>query len=206
MGMDCRKIEQMIYPYIDGELTHDEAETVRIHLSTCAGCGNKFQSWQHISSALHDLGETTVSAPPAFTVAVMQRIADGEKAAALPQKNSWLSRKWKQTTVAVAVAVMLIVGTLTTYSGSLLQMVDNFPSVIQPGSTSTDDINTPASTNNAPGATDVTPDNKAPADTTPSQSEQPDPSGTTPRHRMIPGIGRWLPKLRISSHCRLGYY
>lgn len=185
-GMDCRKIDQLIYPYMDGELTPEEAEIVRVHLSTCAGCGNKYQSWQQISAALHDLGEKPISAPPGFTAAVMQRIADGEKAAAQPQKNSWFSRKWKQTAAAVAAAVMLMAGTLFTGSGSLLQVADNTPTVIQPGNISANNIDAPANTDNDPAATDVTPNNSDPANITagpnstdvmPSQVQ--DPSGAT---------------------------
>ena len=184
MGMDCRKFEQLIYPYLDGELTREEAETVRVHLSVCAECGNNLQSWLQISSALHELGKTPVPAPPSFAGAVMQRIAADEKAAALPPKRSWFSRKWKQTATGIAAAFVLVVGALWTNSAPPVQVADNPSAVIEPGGFSVD-VETPA--NNSP-ATDITsnPDatglnpNSDPADVTSHQGQETPETATPP--------------------------
>ena len=161
MGMDCRKIEQLIFPYLDGELTCGEAEAVRAHLSACADCGRKYEIMLQMSAALRHIDEIVIPAPAGFKDALMQRINNEAKPVAPIKRGAWLGRNWKQATAGIAAALLLIVGVASMNTDVGVQIAVNPPSVIQPD-------------NSSPGVTP--PANNTPATTTPIQT--PDPSGT----------------------------
>lgn len=130
--MDCRKIEQLISPYLDGELTRAEADMVSVHLSACASCQEEYEGMVLLSSTMKNMNRRVVSAPPGFSAAVMQRIQAEEKVVALPQNNPWFKRNWKQTIAGVAAAAVLMFSTFLPNSGPLVQIADNPPALVQP--------------------------------------------------------------------------
>ncbi len=130
--VDCRKMEQLISLYMDGELSRSEVEAVRSHLAVCAGCGQEYESMLQISSALHQFSMKVVPAPAGFASLVMQGIEADKKAIPMVENTPWFQRNWKQAVAGIAAAVMLMAGTLLNSSGPIVQIADNPPSVVQP--------------------------------------------------------------------------
>ncbi|HRY12492.1 MAG TPA: zf-HC2 domain-containing protein [Syntrophomonadaceae bacterium] len=132
--MDCRKIEQLISPYVDGELTRAETDMVRAHLSACADCQQEYEDFVLISSVMKSVSHEVVPAPTGFSTAVMKRIQEEEeKVLPLTRKTSWWGRNWKQTVAGIAAAAVLMMSTtLMNGIGPLVQIADNPPSILQP--------------------------------------------------------------------------
>jgi len=138
MGMDCRKIEQLISPYLDGELVPVEAGAVRSHLSVCAACQQEYEDLVQLSVSLKLMGEVLVPAPIGFKDTLMQRI--NEEKVITPVKTSrWFNRSWRQTTAGAAAALLLIFGAASMNIGPVFRLADNNlivesqPGVISPG-------------------------------------------------------------------------
>jgi Predicted transmembrane transcriptional regulator (anti-sigma factor) len=129
--MDCRQIEQLLSPFIDGELTQSEAEAVRMHLSICADCGKEYETMAQLSAACKYISEVIVPAPAGFKDALMLRISDEENITARVRNGNWFNRNWKPAIAGIAAGVLLIIGTLTIHSGPVLQVAENPVSVTQ---------------------------------------------------------------------------
>ena len=131
--MNCRKIEQLISPYVDGELTRAETDMVRAHLSACPDCQHEYEDLVRLSSLMKSINRDVVPAPTGFSVAVMQHIREEEKVVPLTRKTNWWGRHWKQTVAGIAAAAVLMVSTtLMNGIGPLVQIADNPPSILQP--------------------------------------------------------------------------
>lgn len=131
--MDCRKIEQLISPYVDGELTRAEMDMVKAHLSACTDCQQEYEGLMQLSSVMKSINREEVPAPKGFSAAVMQRIREEEKVVPLTRKTHWWGRHWKQTVAGIAAATVLMVSTtLMNGIGPLVQIADNPPSILQP--------------------------------------------------------------------------
>lgn len=133
--MDCRKIELLISPYIDQQLTRAEADMVRMHLSACADCQQEFEEMARLSAVMQSLNQVVVPAPPGFSAAVMQRIREEDQVVPLTRQTGWLNRNWKRLAAGAAAAAMLLAGPLLNNAGHLaplVQIADNPPSWIQP--------------------------------------------------------------------------
>lgn len=135
-GMDCRKIEQLISPFIDGELTLAEAEILRAHLSSCANCAKEYEAMAQLSAACKEWGDILIPAPAGFKDDLMlllnKEIAHQESITARVGSGHWLSRNWKQATAGVAAAILLVIGTLSMSSSPVVQLAQNPPSITQP--------------------------------------------------------------------------
>ena len=84
--MDCRKIEQLISPYVDGELTRAETDMVRAHLSACADCQQEYEDFVLISSVMKSVS-LSGTCPTGFSTAVMKRIRRKRKSFTAYQEN-----------------------------------------------------------------------------------------------------------------------
>jgi hypothetical protein len=51
----CENIKKSIGPWLDGELGHSDAESVRAHLNACVGCAATCGQWEKIQSTLKDM-------------------------------------------------------------------------------------------------------------------------------------------------------
>ena len=180
--MDCRKFEQLIILYHDGELSRYEAEAVKAHLEVCAACGSKYADSLQISGALHDLGKEVVTAPQGFSAAVMQKIADDEKAGVSPPRISWINRYRKPAMAGIAAALILMVGSFFANTPPLTQIADNPLSLIQPDKSPVG-TDLPTNNNNSPDTDTHTNPNSGtnpaqPGITTPNQNtdENPEPN------------------------------
>lgn len=131
--MDCRKIEQLISPYADGELTRAETDMVRAHLSACTDCQQEFENLVRLALIMKDLNREVVAAPPGFSAAVMHSVREEAKVVPLTRKTHWWGRHWKQMVAGIAAAAVLMVGTtLMNGSDPLVQIADNPSSILQP--------------------------------------------------------------------------
>jgi len=133
MGMDCRKIEQLMSPYLDGELVPVEAGAVRSHLSVCAACQQEYEDLVRLSVSLKHMGEVLVPAPIGFKDTLMQHI--NEEKVITPVKTSrWFNRSWRQAAVGAAAAVLLIFGATSMNMSPVFQIAEKTPIIeSQPG-------------------------------------------------------------------------
>jgi len=138
MNVDCRKIEQLISPYLDGELSRVEADAVGVHLSACTDCRRQYEDLLRLSEALRSSVPSAIPAPDGLAAAIMAQIKEEHKVIALPEKNPWFKRHWRQALAGVAAAAMLMFSTILPNSGPLVQIADNPPSLVQPDNPSPD--------------------------------------------------------------------
>jgi len=151
MGMDCRKIEQLISPYMDGELAPVEAGEVSSHLSVCAACRQEYENLVLLSASLKQMGEVLIPAPFGFKDALMQRINEEsvkEERVTYPVKTShWFTKSWRRAAASAAAVMLLIFGAVSANSGPIIQLAHKTPAVYQPDNSSEKVVN-PANTNN----------------------------------------------------------
>lgn len=129
--MDCRRMENLISPYLDRELSPSEMEAVLSHLSVCARCEVEYKSMRRIQEACNNMGKIPLKAPAGFKDAVMQKIAS-ENVQVLRQKPSVQNIPgWRKAAVGVAAAAMLALGALS-MNPVVVQIADNTPVIDQP--------------------------------------------------------------------------
>lgn len=130
--MDCSRMDILISPFIDGELTPVETGMVSAHLAACADCRKEYEFLKKISSALYQNSEITMTAPAGFKDGFMQRIREDKKG--IPEHYSnWIQRNWKQSAAAAAAAVMIAWGALSIGLAPVVQIAENPPATVQPG-------------------------------------------------------------------------
>jgi len=59
--MECEKIEELLSPYLEGELSSEEKREVEKHLKTCKSCSVLFSSMEETQESLADFPELEVS-------------------------------------------------------------------------------------------------------------------------------------------------
>ncbi|NMC26552.1 MAG: hypothetical protein GYA42_00215 [Syntrophomonadaceae bacterium] len=129
--MDCSRMEILISPFIDGELTPLETGMVSAHLAACPDCRKEYESLKMISSALYQNSEILMAAPAGFKEGLMQRIKEDKKVRPAQYFN-WIQKNWKQSAAAAAAAVMIAWGALSVGSAPVMQIAENAPATIQP--------------------------------------------------------------------------
>ena len=73
--MNCREALQLMYEYLDSELTEDQVKKVEIHLKACEHCFSKFEFERLLQDCLLKKGQVTVDAGP-LKSKVMERIQE----------------------------------------------------------------------------------------------------------------------------------
>lgn len=100
----CEEFAALLDPYVDGELSGEEAARVRAHLEGCPGCQAYADGALAIRAAFPEIGETAV--PAGFAQGVMAAVR-AEEARGRTRKN----RRWRQILLPLAacfaVAVVL---------------------------------------------------------------------------------------------------
>lgn len=100
----CEEFAALLDPYVDGELSGEEAARVRAHLESCPGCQAYADGALAIRAAFPEIRETAV--PAGFVQGVMA-VVRAEEARGRTRKN----RRWKQILLPLAacfaVAVVL---------------------------------------------------------------------------------------------------
>ncbi len=133
MGMDCRKFEQLISPFLDGELGPVEAGAVRSHLSVCAACQQEYEDLLHLSVSLKQMGDILMPAPIGFKDTLMQRISE-EKVITPVKTSRWFNRSWRQAAAGAAAALLLIFGAASLNISPVFQLAEKNPIIeSQPG-------------------------------------------------------------------------
>lgn len=69
--------EKLINDYLDGSLSHNEAEEMKIHLSSCEGCQSLFASYETIHKNLFKIG--IYEAPESINSVVLSKILGRKK-------------------------------------------------------------------------------------------------------------------------------
>lgn len=71
--MNCRQARQLFSPWLDGELTGEEAGALRAHLAACRSCAAELARLREITAALRDL-RVPVAPPEGFAARVTERL------------------------------------------------------------------------------------------------------------------------------------
>lgn len=104
----CEEYAALLDLFVDGELTPEETERVRGHLTDCPGCRAYVNDALAIRAGFPDAEETAV--PEGFAEGVMERIRgaspDGEKEEGLKRRSF---RRWIGTAAALAACCALVV-------------------------------------------------------------------------------------------------
>jgi hypothetical protein len=111
--MGCREIRELYSPWLDGELSPEEARLVQEHLDGCIACREELALWKKFSTAMRETTEE-VAAPPEFTAGVMARIRElDEPMVSIDKKRSRRTRiPWKQWVAGVAAAALVAMGSI----------------------------------------------------------------------------------------------
>jgi mycothiol system anti-sigma-R factor len=59
---NCSEIRGLCYPYLDGELTADQAELVEVHLAQCVACADRFGYEDRFLELVAEAGQETAPA------------------------------------------------------------------------------------------------------------------------------------------------
>ncbi len=68
--MECREIPNILSDYVDGELSPDKCQQIRVHLEHCVECRNFVETFQKSLDWVHQLDRNT--APKKVCDAVLQ--------------------------------------------------------------------------------------------------------------------------------------
>jgi len=138
--VNCKKIQQLISPYLDGELTPGEMEAVEYHLNNCPECQQEFNKLKNISLALGQVGRDIFPAPVGFTDSVMQCIRE-DAAVSGTIGPLFRVKGIRQWAAGIAAATVIVLSAVGINWGPVLQLADNSPgdkpavigTLLQPG-------------------------------------------------------------------------
>lgn len=107
----CEKFAALLDPYVDGELTGEEAARVREHLESCPGCQSYVDGALAIRAAFPEAEETVV--PEGFAQGVMDAVRAEEKRRQETERTR-KSRRRRQILLSAAAcfALVLVLRTL----------------------------------------------------------------------------------------------
>jgi len=75
--VDCKRFQEQIQFYLDGELTEEERRTLEQHLQSCSSCGEEFNLMKKVCSSLEELPEFEPSQK--FNESVLEALGYGPK-------------------------------------------------------------------------------------------------------------------------------
>lgn len=131
----CEEFAALLDPYVDGELTGEEAARVRAHLETCPACRDYVDGALVLRAAFPDVEETEV--PEGFAAGVMaavQELAAKEKR--LPSTRRRDAR-WKAVLLPLAACFALVVLVRTVSGGGGEQAAVSTASMAPPAAVDT---------------------------------------------------------------------
>ncbi|MBI2193543.1 MAG: zf-HC2 domain-containing protein [Planctomycetes bacterium] len=103
--MNCKRMERILSRHVDGETSPAEAEEIRIHLGTCAGCEHRFRELQK-QGFLVQQHYDRIHVPDGLSDHVAYRVRNETADAEAPRRSSRLS--W-----AAAAAAAILLGLLS---------------------------------------------------------------------------------------------
>ncbi len=119
MSETCRDFEEMLSPYLDGELVPDAKRRVEAHLAGCPACRARLESWRESDAALAGLAPARTEAQWEALAQRVDRAIDAEEAwearlaetalaAGGARPRSAPSRWWLWSSGAAAAAVLVL--------------------------------------------------------------------------------------------------
>ena len=88
--MKCKKIEELLNPYIDQELDAESTQTVEEHLKSCPSCREEYLKLKQVVSTLGSISPQP--APEILTQSIMAKISQEE----IQIQSSWMDRLKKR--------------------------------------------------------------------------------------------------------------
>ncbi|MDK2888809.1 MAG: hypothetical protein PWP72_1687 [Thermoanaerobacter sp.] len=73
--MNCREARQLLYPWLDGVATEEEARRLQEHLRECSACAGELAGWRAITSALKGLA-AEAAPPEGFSTGIITRLRE----------------------------------------------------------------------------------------------------------------------------------
>ncbi len=102
MGMDCKRCEQQIWAYAEGQLAPVQVHALEAHLRECSHCQRQLEAARVAYRALRRLPRRR--APADLSARVRRRIAE------VPVRSSFgWSRLWRRVALAPALASLAVV-------------------------------------------------------------------------------------------------
>lgn len=102
----CEEFAALLDPYVDGELSGEEAARVRAHLESCPGCQAYADGALAIRAAFPEIGETEV--PAGFAGGVMAAVRAGEAKRTQSAKRSRRALYWHRALLPLAACFALV--------------------------------------------------------------------------------------------------
>ena len=103
---DCQRLDGLVTPYVDGELSDADRDRVEGHLRACDPCRVRVRSEQAIRSLLLDRRSAlAIEAPPGARARIRSAVRSAEAS------SGWLAGWWASfTPFALAASLVLLVG------------------------------------------------------------------------------------------------
>jgi anti-sigma-K factor RskA len=86
--MNCRKVRRYLFGYFRGELSSQEAETIRAHLAVCPDCAKEAEQIETLCLALRENVETVVPSPD-FNQRLLERLQASPSGTVVLEKAGW---------------------------------------------------------------------------------------------------------------------
>ena len=77
--MDCKKAENLIMKYMDGQLSQNDAQLLNEHIKNCPKCKEEFLLFDSMMNEAAEISKEVIRAPEGFEKAVMAKIHTQEE-------------------------------------------------------------------------------------------------------------------------------
>ncbi len=130
MSRGCRKIEGLLSPYIDGELTEDQSRRCAEHLAECADCRRELERLSLARSVLQAMPRP--EPPPHLAALIKSSLTDSRRPVVVRAWPAWATPVAAAATLALALSVGLLRGPGVPTPDSHLAAVPSPISVVEP--------------------------------------------------------------------------
>ena len=104
--MNCDKVKELLWAYLENKTTAEEAAEIETHLEGCAACREELAQQKEIKNALASLPDEEL--PEDYHTELMQKLQAERKVVPFPAKKK---HGWKQMSmIAAAVLVVVVAG------------------------------------------------------------------------------------------------
>lgn len=104
--MDCRVAQELISPYIDGELDREEARQLEAHIESCSECRQRFGQIKAVVQMVGVLEKEEL--PDGFLDRLQARLEAEQVTGMIHRKHSRFSRWIKWVGIAAAAAIIVL--------------------------------------------------------------------------------------------------
>lgn len=95
--MDCRKAEELLHLWIDGELDENERTELMAHLSGCGACARRLAEYRHLDALLNTVDANT-QVPAGLHRRIMEAV---NREPALARRGAYRWTRWAASAAAV---------------------------------------------------------------------------------------------------------